>query len=301
MGIRIKRAFDKYGGDWSVRAVRSSENFIEYPADIETYRTPRSVVQALYDEADVIHCSNSVEPIRRYGRGRKKPAVVTYQGSAFRAQPQEFLRESAKFRAVQTCSTLDLVTLAPEVVQWQPHPIDVAALQKIRSETPQRPERVVIHHSPTNRRVKSTAAFMEAAGRLQDEDSRVEVRLIEGARWQDNMAKKAQADILYDQMILGWGTNALEAWGMGIPVIAATEFPRVRAEMVATLGELPCYEATPETLYDALKALVNDADLRAHWGQKGLAYVKRWHDEEVAVERLIGFYEEARSVFEVAA
>ncbi len=295
MGIRIKTAFDKHAVDWTARAVRSTANFIDYPADVETYRAPRSAVEALYAEADVVHCSNSIGPIRRYGHGKQKPAVVTYQGTAFRTTPDLFLKESRRYRAIQTASTLDLVTLGQGEVRWSPHPIDIDAMQALRRGAARRPERIVIHHSPTNRRVKSTAAFMDAARRLETEDARVKVQLVEAVTWKENLRLKARADIVYDQVILGWGTNALEAWAMGIPVIAGTEFQRVRDHMIETLGELPMFEATADTIYDALRTLVNDADLRRLYGQRGLDYIRRFHAEDVAVRRLEGFYTEARA------
>lgn len=303
MGIRIKRAFDRHGGpEWQARAVRASENFIAYPADVETYRVPRSEVRKLYEQADVIHHSNSLEALARYGRGVAKPSVVTYQGTAFRTVPQNFLREAARHAAVQTVSTIDLLTLAPDVLRWSPHPIDITAMQALRADALERPELIVVHHSPTNRRVKSTQAFMEAMDRLESQDKRVRRQLVEGVRWDENLRLKARCDIMYDQLILGWGTNALEAWAMGIPVIAATEFSRVRSKMVDIIGpDLPCYEATGDTLYDALRTLINEPELRAAYGQRGLDYVARFHAEPVAVERLKGFYMDALEMHEAAA
>lgn len=303
MGIRIKRAFDKHGGpEWQARALRASENFIAYPADVETYRVPRSEVRRLYAESDIIHHSNSLEALARYGQGQRKPSVVTYQGSAFRAVPQNFLREAARAAAVQTVSTIDLLTLAPDVLRWSPHPIDIDAMQALRAEALERPEAIVIHHSPTNRRVKSTALFLEAMERLTREDDRVRLQLVENARWIENLRLKARCDIMYDQLILGWGTNALEAWAMGIPVVAATEFGRVRAKMVEVIGDdLPPYEATADSLYDALRTLVNEPELRASYGQRGLEFVQRFHAEPVVVERLKGFYMDALEMHEAAA
>lgn len=303
MGIRIKRAFEKHPGRYEARAVRSTENYIAYPADVETYRVPRSVVQKLYDEADVIHCSNSFDALRRYGRGRPKPVMITHQGTAFRTTPEPFIKESRRWRAVQTVSTIDLLTLFddPSEGQWSPHPVDTDEMVAARQASEPH-DGIIVHHSPTNRRVKSTAVFMEAMGRLMHENRRVKMQLVEGRTWKENIRLKARADIVYDQLILGWGTNALEAWAMGIPVIAATEFGAVREKMVEILGpELPPYEATADTLYAALKRLVNEPELREAYGQRGLRYVQRFHDEEAATDRLSGLYDEARGLQEAAA
>lgn len=298
MGIRIKRAIEKFSDRWEARALRASENFIEYPADLESYRVPRSTIQQIYDRADVIHCSNSMEPVRRYGHGHKKPAIVTYQGTAFRTSPEQHIREAHRYRAIQSVSTLDLTTLSDEV-RWSPHPIDIPAMAANRVHRDD--GLIVIHHSPTNRRVKSTAIFLEAMDRLMREDPRVRVQLVEGKSWRENLALKGRADILYDQIILGWGTNALEAWAMGLPVVAATEFPKVRERMLETLGEIPSMEATAETLYDALRTLVNEPEVRAEYAARGQRYVTRWHDEETVAERLTGWYDEAVERWRAAA
>lgn len=294
MGIRIKRAFDKFSDRYVVRALRSSENFIQYPADIETYKTPRSAIQKIYDESDVIHCSNSFDSMVRYGHGQWKPCLITYQGTGFRSNPEPQIKYARRKQAIQTVSTIDLLTLFddPDEGRWLPHPIDIEAMQTIRAQAEHR-DKFVVYHSPTNRRVKSTDAFMAAMRRLMEEDPRVEMRLVEGATWRDNLRWKSEADLVYDQLILGWGTNALEAWAMGIPVIVATEFQRVRERMVEIVGELPGYEATVDTLYEAIRTLVNEPAVREEYAQRGLRYVQRFHDEAVAVERLSRIYDEA--------
>ena len=60
----------------------------------------------------------------------------------------------------------------------------------------------------------------------------------------DVLALKAQADILFDQVILGYGNNAIEAMGMGIPVIAGVQDDNVRRAMLDRWGSLPWYDAT---------------------------------------------------------
>jgi len=64
---------------------------------------------------------------------------------------------------------------------------------------------------------------------------------------------------------------------------------------------LPPNEADADTLYEALRTLVNEPDLRRMYGLRGLDYVRRFHDEEVAVRRLTGLYDEAVQYFREAA
>ena len=107
------------------------------------------------------------------------------------------------------------------------------------------------------------------------------------------MARKAKADILVDQLTLGYGCNAIEAWGMGIPVVAGTTDPVTRDRMLSILGELPFYEATEKTLTARLEELIVSEPLRAEWGARGLAYAKRWHDDQAVMRQAEGLYERA--------
>jgi len=150
-------------------------------------------------------------------------------------------------------------------------------------------DRIVIAHAPTNRSVKSTAQFLEAINQLKADGYPVELELIERASWAQCLARKSRADIFFDQTLLGYGCNALEAWGMGIPVVAGAS-DETLDEMERRFGHLPFYHATEETIYDALKELVESPELREQYGQIGHDYVRRFHSEEVVVAQLKDLY-----------
>jgi hypothetical protein len=105
------------------------------------------------------------------------------------------------------------------------------------------------------------------------------------------MAIKATADIYFDQVILGYGCNAVEAWGMGIPVIAGAQ-PWTLNKMTELWGGLPFYSATEQTIADSIRDLVQSQDLRAEYAGKGMAHVRTYHDEKPALERLVELYME---------
>lgn len=149
-----------------------------------------------------------------------------------------------------------------------------------------------IAHAPTNRQVKSTDLLIKAVDRLKAEGFDVELDLIERRSWAECLGRKATADIYFDQVGLGYGNNAIEAWAMGIPVIAGASDP-VLDEMERRFGELPFYHATLETIYDALKELVEDPKLRERYGRLGYQYAKQWHDGPIVVDRLKAIYSKA--------
>jgi hypothetical protein len=149
-----------------------------------------------------------------------------------------------------------------------------------------------IAHAPTNREIKSTEPLIAAVDRLKEEGHSVELDLIEGQTWDTCLARKAKADIYFDQVLLGYGNNSIECWGMGIPVIAGAQ-PATLAEMERRFGSLPFYTATEATIYDELKAMVTSPDLRAEYSQRGLEHVRAWHDEAKVVELLKDIYTRA--------
>ena len=278
---RLYEAFRKHT-DWDFRSMNQRKTYIGYPQDLPWRKR---AAEQLAAESDVIHWHNG------YGTARAlkmthKPSVTHHHGTMFRSDPNRFVAEQRVFGGIGLVSTLDLYLLAPDDLEWLPAPYDVDWLQSLRK--PHQTDRIVIAHAPTNREVKSTAQFLEAIDRLK-QDYPVELELIERATWDDCLARKARADIFFDQTILGYGCNALEAWGMGIPVVAGAS-DETLDEMERRFGGLPFYHATEETIYDALRELVESPELRERYGRIGYSYVKRFHDEAVVVEQLKDLY-----------
>lgn len=152
---------------------------------------------------------------------------------------------------------------------------------------------VKVAHAPTNRKIKSTEAFLAAVQRLQSEGHDLELDLIEKVSWAECLRRKADADIYFDQTILGYGNNAIEAWGMGIPVIAGAADRTIQEMRSRFGGRLPFLQASEQTIYDQLKALVLSPDLRTEYGERGYNHVRRFHDQAVVVEQLKDIYTRA--------
>lgn len=287
----IERAFRDEPG-WSVHSLTSKLNYIGYPTSLQW---DRATLIREWESATLVHLHHGFVTANRMVIGRyvgkrlnHKPYVVHFHGTGFRENTQAHMTELREREAYGIVSTLDLAVLSG--LEWLPSPVDVADL----SQRPRMTEdgKVVIAHAPTNRSIKSTDLFLEAVKRLQDEGYPVELELIEHRPWAECLERKARADIFFDQVLLGYGNNALEAWAMGIPVVAGADDPTLD-EMERRFGHLPFYHATEETIYDALKELVESPKLRERFGWIGFEYVKRWHDYPVVVEQLKGIYRRA--------
>lgn len=295
-GYRIKAAFDKYQPDFSVRSIHLMGAYFDYPTDI--LATDQAEVYRLFDEADVIHMRNGLEGLRRLGSAERRtvetPAklVVHYHGTKFREEHHRLSATARLAGAVQLVSTIDLMLLE-EGLRWLPSPFDLVELADYREAAEAERESqdyVRVVHSPTNRLVKSTKAVMEAIQVLSDSGLHVKLDLIERKTWRETLVRKSKADLCVDQLKLGYGNNAIEAWGMGIPVIAGVEDEAVRAAMLDVWGELPFFEATEETVASAIAELATDSAARAYWGQVGRRFVERFHDERDIADHLANIY-----------
>lgn len=128
-GQRIAAAFRNVAG-WTVRSVSKTATYLSYPVDTP-YR--RKALDELYQACDVFHSRvNFKEYDRLAAKYGPKPVVLHAHGSAFRANPNQWVRMAKERNAVILCSTLDLYLLAPEVSVWLPSPYDVDALRTMR-------------------------------------------------------------------------------------------------------------------------------------------------------------------------
>jgi hypothetical protein len=290
IGVRFKQAADRMNPHLRIRSVHVTDTYLKYPSDIK-WSGNGAAVQRLYNEADVVHLNNSMYGWHRHDRGQKKPALLHHHGSMFRHDPRRHLDLARRHEVEQAVSTLDLTRYAPEVLTWLPTAYYGPDLEEIRSanfEGGNRPVRIA--HAPTNREVKSTEVLLEAIDTLRAEGHEIEFDLIERTPWSECLARKAKADIYFDQVKLGFGCNAIEAWGMGIPVIAGAEewtLGRMRQEFS---NDLPFYLASEGTIVDAVRDLVTSRERREEWGSRGRAHFNRYHAEEEALPRLVDLY-----------
>ena len=294
-GVRMAQGFARHAPDWSFRSVARTGTYIAYPTDLDW---DNKVVESLWHEADVVHLHNNFRTAVIFEkRAGDKPAVIHHHGTMFREGRKSLLEETRKRGAIGIVSTLDLYLIAPDELEWLPAPYDVDWLATLRN--PISDGKIRIGSAPTNRRIKSTDAFLDAVDRLAH-DYPIELVLIEREDWQTCLAKKATVDIFFDQVILGFGCNAIEAWGMGIPVVAGADDATLD-EYERRFGYLPFHHATEATIYDALRELCDSVALREQYGQIGRAHVERYHDDAKVVAQLQSIYRRAAGDARAAA
>jgi hypothetical protein len=296
---RTWQAFKRHAPTIEYESVVSTRTFYEIPRKYNKHE----VRSHLWPRADVVHLHNDVTRALMFHRTKPKPLVIHHHGTIYRIGYEKHLADAARLGAVPIVSTLDLQAIAPDRTTWLPAPYNLDELASYRG--PKRDDGVLrIAHAPTNRLVKSTALLIETVDRLRDEGAAVELDIIEKVSNAECIRRKGLADLYVDQLLLGYGCNSIEAWGMGLPVIAGIDPEQARARirqkvpdaardlMLETWGALPFYEASEATLYDALRAML-DPGVRSAWADVGIAHVRRWHDDAVTVAKLREIYVKA--------
>lgn len=304
VGIGIKRAFDKHAPGWEVRCVRRTDNYIKYPTDITWLPNDHEagkLVRHLAAEADVLHLMQkwwSDDDLPGYS---SKGKVIHHHGTYFRRGPEWMIAETRRVGAVAVAGTLDLVLLDPDSIEWLPAPYDLEGLARLKASAPKRP-RLRIAHAPTNLGGKSTSYFRAAAAKLK-ENHDVDIDVITHVTWRECLMRKALADVYFDQVLTGYGNNAIESWGMGLPVIAGAD-AKVAIEkghpiplhtldaMRERWDALPFLNTTEDSIYEALETMMTQQS-RDAFAQIGRSHAERWHDEKVVVEQLKAIYRRA--------
>ena len=288
VGIAIKQAFDRHT-DWNVRQVRFNNNDLDDPADITLSADNIAEVDELFEKADVVHFMERWFGQKRYPSFFSKPKIMHHHGTIFRSNPSPLMDQAAVYSAISVVSTIDLLTIAPPgQLRWVGNPVNIPSLQDLRLANGGVHARPLVVHAPTGREKKGTDQWLQTLEGLD-----ADLRLIEGVTWQECLRLKAEGDLLMDQLRVGYGNNALEAWAMGIPVISGVSDANVVDAMHREIGYLPFYLTTPSTVGDRLKEIVEDAALRRGYSAIGEQYVNDFHDERKVVEQWQSIYEEA--------
>jgi O-antigen/teichoic acid export membrane protein len=215
-------------------------------------------------------------------RAFRKRSVMHYLGSDIRGKTREELAYGTKANA-EIVGSYDAIRWVPDAAVIPPG-IDLASITPAAASGRRRP---VVVHAPSSRRRKGTDHVVEACAGLD-----VELRIVEGLRHDEALARYRDADIVVDQLNAGWyGLFAIECMALGKPVITFLHDEAVRRTEEAYDIEVPVVNASAETLHDRLAELVHVGPAgRAEIGSASRAYVERVHDLDHVTDRLLDLY-----------
>lgn len=147
----------------------------------------------------------------------------------------------------------------------------------------------VVVHIPTEPWAKGTEFINTAIERLRNEGFIFEFKLLKNISQIEVYKEISQADIYIDELHCGsHGVTAVEAMASGKPIINF-----IRDDLIEKYPrDLPIVNANPDTIYDKLKMLIKDAELRHEIGIKSRKYVEKYHSLEVIGPKLLEIYRE---------
>jgi glycosyltransferase involved in cell wall biosynthesis len=230
---------------------------------------------------------------------RGKTILFTYQGSDVRPASRcpcndpeclsvDRYRRPASERALRFADRV--FYLNPDLREWLPGasflPYSSVDARSVEPQPMAERDEVVVAHAPTNREVKGTQHVVDAVGALQQEGIAVRLDLIEGVTHDVALARLAAADVLIDQLLLGWyGGVAVEAMALCRPVMA---YIREEEPDDNPFGEqLPVVRTSPATLKEDLRSLADDRGRRNELARRGRAFVEREHDPRWIARRVL--------------
>ncbi len=149
-----------------------------------------------------------------------------------------------------------------------------------------------VAHAPTDRSIKGTRHVIRAITNLKARGFQLELDLIEGVSREEVISRCMSADIVIDQLLIGWyGGFAVEAAWLSKPVICFIDYQVARAVVPEQmLADLPMVSAGPYEIENAIENLAKDIQKRTEIGILCRQYVEHWHDPTNVANSVITHY-----------
>jgi glycosyltransferase involved in cell wall biosynthesis len=145
-----------------------------------------------------------------------------------------------------------------------------------------------------NVNLKSTHIYVPLIKRLKAEGYEVELMFLSNIPNKEVRFYQAQGDICVDMLTYGFfGANAREAMMLGKPVVCFLRpewLESMRREIPEYVQELPVISATPSTVYEVLKDLIEHPEKCAEIGRRSREFAVKWHSAEAGARRFDRIY-----------
>ena len=162
---------------------------------------------------------------------------------------------------------------------WQPSPTEPGDVLRVA-------------HAPSKRAVKGTQAVLDAVESLRKRGAPIELDLIEGVPNREARKRYAAADVVVDQLRVGWyGMFAIESMALAKPVVVYLD-EQGAADTEEAFGlELPLVRADEQSVEDVLAGLVEVRAELPELGRRSRGYVERIHAHTAVAQRVLEIYE----------
>ena len=146
----------------------------------------------------------------------------------------------------------------------------------------------------SHRTIKSTHIYIPTIERLKSEGYDVELIFFKDVPNKKVRYYQAQADIVVDLLTFGWfGATVREGMMMGKPAVCFLRpewLESMRQERPDYADELPVISATPDTIYDVLKDLIEHPEKRQEIGRRSREFAVKFHSAEAGAARFDRIY-----------
>ncbi len=173
----------------------------------------------------------------------------------------------------------DVVPPAIVLRDWEPAPKEPAEVLRVA-------------HAPSKRAVKGTEAVIGAVEALRARGAPIDLDLIEGVPHREARRRYAAADVIVDQLRIGWyGMFAIESMALAKPVVVHLD-EQAAAETEEAFGlALPLIRANEQSLEDVLAGLLDASETLPELGRRSRDYIERVHAHTAVARRVLEIYE----------
>jgi len=149
-------------------------------------------------------------------------------------------------------------------------------------------KKIKIVHAPSNTTIKGTKEIISACEKLKN---KVELVLVENVINTEALKIYREADIIIDQLKVGWyGGFAVEAMRMGKPIIAYISDTSLSFIDDGLKNDLPIINANINNIDTILKDLVVNKEKLRYISEKSYEYVNQYHDPLKIAKKLYNEY-----------
>ena len=143
---------------------------------------------------------------------------------------------------------------------------------------------ITIVHSPNHRGFKGTEFIVKAIDELITDGYEINFILLENIENIEVLRiLREEADILIEQIIVGYGLSGIEGMANGVAVLSNINGSNYRTlRRYSYLNECPILSTSPETVKENIKLLIENRELREELGRLGIDYVRKYHSEKSA-------------------
>ena len=175
------------------------------------------------------------------------------------------------------------IPLGYDLEHWKPFQSD-----RIEKDTSQ----ILIVHAPSDREAKGTKYVDAAVNMLIKDGFNIKFKLLENLPNSEVREWLNASDIVIDQLLTGWhGALSVESMALAKPVLCYINDEWLNHPSCKYAKDIPLVNTTLDNIYDNLKLLIENPDLRKEIGQKSRKYVEEVHDSKMAAKQLLELYE----------